>query len=85
LIGSRPTLLERNAEALELFQFETNFDTQLEPAARDDIDYRDILRETHRIVKGHQEHSGCDADTLRAGSDAAATGRIDGRYPSSMK
>jgi hypothetical protein len=64
LIGSRSTLLERHAEAVKLFQLETDSDTELETTTGGNINYRDILRQMHRIVKGHQKHSGDDTDSL---------------------
>jgi hypothetical protein len=43
--------------------------TELETAARDDIDGRNILGKADRIVERHQQHAGCDADAVGAGGD----------------
>jgi hypothetical protein len=85
LVGSHAALFERHAETFELFPLEAEAGAELEATARDEINRRDILCKAHGIVKRHQEHSGYDADPAGRAAIAAATSRIEGRYPSSMK
>ena len=52
-----------------LFAFEADPHAKFEAAARDDINGRNVLGKTYRIVKGHQQHAGCDADPVGTGGD----------------
>jgi hypothetical protein len=79
LVGARAALLRRYAEARKLFAFKADSDAKLETAARYDIDRRDVLGETYRIVKGIK--STPDAMRIRSvrAAIAAAAGKIEGR------
>jgi hypothetical protein len=69
LVGAPSPLLGRHAETGKLFLLEADADPELKPAARDNVDRRDILGEANGIVKWHQEHARRDADTLRSRRD----------------
>ena len=52
LEGPPQPFVERDAEGAELFRGRTNADRQIDPAARNVVEDRDVLRDPHRIVKG---------------------------------
>src|SRR5437016_3597988 len=75
LVGTRPALVEGYAEAFEFLELVASADSDLETAARNDVDYRDILGEAYGVVERHQEHSRRDADPLGASGDRSSGGQ----------
>src|SRR5579862_1392685 len=81
LVGTRSAFLEGHSEAVELFVFEADADSELETAAGDDIDYCNVLRQAHGIVKRRQEHAGCDANLLGTSGDRRGYRQDRGKVP----
>jgi len=71
--------LGRHTETAKLLPFEADPDPGLKAAARDDVDRRDILGQTDRIAKRHQEHARRDADTLGSGRYCGCRGEDRGQ------
>ena len=80
LVGARAALLGGHAEARKFFAFKADPDTELETAAQDDINGRNILGKSDRIVKRHQQHARCDADPVGAGGDRRCGGKSESGY-----
>ncbi len=79
LVGSRAAFPEGHTKAVELFQLESDSDAELETAARDDIDYRDIFSEAYGVVEGIRSMPDAMRIRLVRAAIAAATGKIEGR------
>src|SRR6202035_3083301 len=75
LVGALSPFLRRHAEACKLFLFETDANPELEATARNDVDGRDILGQSDRIVKRHQQYARGDADTLGSRGDCGGGGQ----------
>jgi hypothetical protein len=62
-------------------RFEAYSSVEIETAAGDDVNCRDILGKPHGIVKRGQEHSGDDADPAGAGGDCRGGRQNRGKIP----
>ncbi|HKM71132.1 MAG TPA: hypothetical protein VJX94_13945 [Stellaceae bacterium] len=66
LEGPPEPFVERDAEAMELLRGRADADRQIDPAARDVVENRDVLGDPHRVVQGQKQHIGTDANPLGA-------------------
>ncbi len=65
------SLFEREPEAVEFGPLEAAPDTEIEAAARQQVNRRGFFGETDRVVEGQDEHRRAEANTVRPGREVA--------------